>query len=240
VLSQHDGCRSAVALLLKAALIQVSDYRLLGASGLSTQLQIVDNAKYLGLTISKNLSWNNHVNNITKKANSTLAFLRRNIRNCPQRAKIQAYNTFVRPSLEYASTVWDPHTQANINKVESIQRRAARFVTNNYDPRASVTTLLQDLNWPTLQHRRQLAKLIMMYRITYHLIEIPSITYLIPSRSGTRGHNIRYLQPSTRVLAYQYSFFPSTIRLWNNLPQTLVSSGSIDTFRHSLTNTSLP
>jgi hypothetical protein len=73
----------------------------------------------------------------------------------------------------------------------------------------------------------------MMYRITYHLIEIPSITYLIPSRSGTRGHNIRYLQPSTRVLAYQYSFFPSTIRLWNNLPQTLVSSGSIDIFRHS-------
>jgi hypothetical protein len=50
--------------------------------------------------------------------------------------------------LIYASTVWDPHTQANINKVESIQRRAARFVTYNYDPRASVTTLLQDLNWP--------------------------------------------------------------------------------------------
>jgi hypothetical protein len=61
------------------------------------QLQIVDNAKYLGLTISKNLSWNNHVNNITKKANSILAFLRRNIRNFPQRAKTQAYNTFVRP-----------------------------------------------------------------------------------------------------------------------------------------------
>jgi hypothetical protein len=69
----------------------------------------------------------------------------------------QAYNTFVRPSLKYASTVWDPHTQANINKVESIQRRAARFATNNYDPRANVTTLLQDLNWPTLQHRHQLA-----------------------------------------------------------------------------------
>ena len=97
------------------------------------QLQIVDNAKYLGVTISKNLSWNNHLNIITKKANSTLAFLRRNIRNCPQRAKTQAYNTLVRPSLEYAYHVWDPHTgtQANINKVESIQRRAARFVTNN-------------------------------------------------------------------------------------------------------------
>ena len=178
------------------------------------QLQIVDNAKYLGLTISKNLSWNNHVNNITKKANSTLAFLRRNIQNCPQRTKTQAYNTFVRPSLEYASTVWDPHTQANINKVESIQRRVARFVTNNYDPRA-IDPVLQHYyktsTGPSYEHRRQLAKLIMMYRITYHLIQIPSITCLIPSRSGTRGHNIGYLQPSTRVLAYQYSF-PSTIR----------------------------
>jgi hypothetical protein len=206
----------------------------------ANNFQIVDNAKYLGFIISKNLSWNNHVNNITKKSNSTLDFLRRNIRKCPQRAKTQAYNTFVRPSLEYAPTVWDPHTPANINKVESIQCRAPRFVTNNYDPRASVTTLLHDLNWPTIQHRRQLAKLIMMYRITYHLIEIPSITYLIPSRSGTRGHNIRYIQPSTRVLANQYSLFPSTIRLWNNLPQTIVSSGSIDIFRHSLTNTSHP
>jgi hypothetical protein len=103
-----------------------------------------------------------------------------------------------------------------------------------------VTDKLYHIMLYQVQHRRQLAKLIMMYRITYHLIEIPSITYLIPSRSGTRGHNIRYLQPSTRVLAYQYSFFPSTIRLWNNLPQTLVSSGSIDIFRHSLTNTSLP
>jgi hypothetical protein len=76
----------------------------------------------------------------------------------------------VRPRYLALSTIWSclPY----INKVESIQRRAARFITNNYDPRASVTTLLQDLNWPTLQHRRQLAKLIMMYRITYHLIEI--------------------------------------------------------------------
>jgi hypothetical protein len=109
--------------------------------------------------------------------------------------------SWVRPALEYASTVWDPHTQANINKVESIQRRAARFVTNNYDPRSSVTTLLQDLNWPTLQHRRQLAKLIMMYRITYHLIEIPSITYLIPSRSGTRHIQVMVVQMCCRPVS---------------------------------------
>ena len=132
-----------------------------------------------------------------------------------------------------------PHTDKT-----SIKQRASNAELPDSSP--TTTTLepvLQhyyNLNWPTLQHRRQLAKLIMMYRITYHLIEIPYITYFIPSRSGARGHNIRYLQPSIRVIAYQYPFFPSAIRLWNNLPQTLVSSGSIDIFRHSLTNTSPP
>ena len=45
---------------------------------------------------------------------------------CSQDSKEQAYKTFVRPTLEYASTVWDPHTARNINAVEMVQRRAAR------------------------------------------------------------------------------------------------------------------
>ena len=165
------------------------------------QLQIVDNAKYLGLTISKNLSWNNHVNNITKKANSTLAFLRRNIRNCPQRAKTQAYNTFVRPSLEYASTVWDPHTQANINKVESIQRRAARFVTNNYEPRASVTR--PQLAHPTTQTPTSQ---------THH-----DVPYYLPSHRNT----IYYLSHSIQI-RYKRTQHP--------IPTTFNQSASISIF----------
>ena len=53
-------------------------------------------SKYLGLTISSNLSWSKHVNNISNKANSTMAFLRQNIRSASQQAKCTAYKTFVR------------------------------------------------------------------------------------------------------------------------------------------------
>ena len=66
-------------------------------------------SKFLGVTISGNLSWSKLVNNISKKANSTMAFLRRNIRSASQQAKSTAYKTFVKPTLEYASTVWTPH-----------------------------------------------------------------------------------------------------------------------------------
>ena len=52
------------------------------------------------------------------------------------------------PILEYASPVWDPHTQCNINDIESVQRRAARFVSNDYSRTNSVTSMIQALNWP--------------------------------------------------------------------------------------------
>ena len=68
-------------------------------------LQTVKQAKYLGATISSDLSWNQHVDNTVsvKKATNTLNFLRRNIRDCPPRVKEQCYKSLVRPIMEYAS-----------------------------------------------------------------------------------------------------------------------------------------
>ena len=71
-------------------------------------LEEVDSAKYLGLSIHKTLSWNKHIDNIAKKANSTRAFLQRNIKNCPSETKALCYQTLVRPLMEYSSTIWDP------------------------------------------------------------------------------------------------------------------------------------
>ena len=66
-------------------------------------LKYVKSAKYLGVTIDNKLTWNSHVDNICKKANSTRAFLQRNTRMCPRHIKARCYTTYVRPTLEYAS-----------------------------------------------------------------------------------------------------------------------------------------
>jgi hypothetical protein len=93
-------------------------------------LNQTDSAKYLGINIHKSLSWDNHIDKITKKANSTLAFLGRNVRRCPTTIKAQCYATLVRPTLEYAFSIWSPSKKDSINKVEAVQRRAARFLTS--------------------------------------------------------------------------------------------------------------
>ena len=71
-------------------------------------LEAVDNAKYLGLSISKDLNWNAHISSITAKANRTLGFVKRNVKTRNEETKELAYKTMVRPQVEYASSVWTP------------------------------------------------------------------------------------------------------------------------------------
>jgi hypothetical protein len=73
-------------------------------------LQRVDSHPYLGVEIDNKLTWSTHIKNTVKKANKVLGFLRRNFWFCTAEVKICTYNMLVRPILEYASIVWDPHT----------------------------------------------------------------------------------------------------------------------------------
>ena len=95
-------------------------------------LKVAKYGKYSGVTLSEKLSWKEHVDAATKKANNSLAFLSRNLSSCPRNIKAQCYETIVRPTLEYTSTVWDLFTKRNIKKVEAVQRRAPRFSFSYY------------------------------------------------------------------------------------------------------------
>ena len=125
-------------------------------------LTVTKAGKYLGITISNNLSWNAHVNATVKKANNSLAFLRRNLARCPKDVKAQSYQTMVRPILEYASTSWDPYTVTNIQQLEAVQRRAARFVCGDYKTTSSPSQMIAELGREPLQTRRANAKLVMI------------------------------------------------------------------------------
>ncbi|XP_071172211.1 uncharacterized protein [Mytilus edulis] len=202
-------------------------------------LEVVKNAKYLGLNISHNLSWNYHIGTVTKKENNINSFLRRNISSCPNTIKAQCYTTLVRPIMEYACVIWDPITQNNIRQLEMVQRRSARFVTGDYRTTSSVTRILKDLQWIELQERRKSVKTIMLYRIIHHLVVKPPEQYLIPRGVAltTRGHDTRFLLPYSRIQNHQQSFFPSAIRLWNELPSAVITASTVEGFKDSLQTT---
>ena len=202
-------------------------------------LEEVDSAKYLGVTIHHKLRWNEHISNIRTKANRTLGFIKRNLNGCKPQIKSMAYQTMVRPTLEYASTVWDPHHQVHIRALEGIQRRAARFVTNNYRDRTPgcMTTMVQELNWETLQQRRKTSRLVMMFKICHGLVDIERSTYLTPGDSRTRGA-MKFLQPTATREVYNSSYSPRIIRDWNGIPSSLRTAKNIEAFRMLLSQES--
>ena len=97
-----------------------------------TSLESVQHTRYLGVTISDDLRWNRLVADLTGRANKLRGLLRRNLSTCDTRVKEAAYLGLIRPLLEYASQAWDPYTDNLSNEIEKIQRRAARFVTSDY------------------------------------------------------------------------------------------------------------
>ena len=192
-------------------------------------LGTVSQAKYLGLTITSDLRWNAHINSNSLKANRSLGFLRRNLKVSSIQIK-----TFVRPIFENSCTVWDPYTATQINKLKMIQRRAARYVLHRHHDTSSVTNMLQTLRWRSLSDRRNDAKLCMIYKIINGLVSIPANKYLIPVNTVTRKqHSLYYLIPHSRCNYHLYSFLPSTIRLWNSLPQH-VNKNSLDSFKSNI------
>ena len=84
-------------------------------------LTLVNSAKYLGVTIDNRLNWGAHCNAVCNKANSTLAFLQRNLQGCPKSVKEKCVNTFVRLTLEYVCSIWDPHFS---NQIENLEKKA--------------------------------------------------------------------------------------------------------------------
>ena len=68
--------------------------------------------------------------------------IRCNIKKAPKLVKEQIYWTLIRPQLKYASMVWSPWLRQDFIELEKVQRRAARFVHNNYWPLASVTQMI--------------------------------------------------------------------------------------------------
>ena len=79
--------------------------------------------------------------------------------------KETAYTTLVRPKLQYDCSTWDPHYQKDKAAIEGVLRKAARFVTGNYDRTASVTGMLQNLKWGTLETMRIHIRLSVMYKV---------------------------------------------------------------------------
>ena len=224
----------------------------------NTILKSVPRNPYLGLMISEDLKWNAHINIICGKASSTLGFLRRNLRHCSRSCRKNAYLSLVRSTLEYGAIVWDPFLQGDIDRVERVQRRAARFICQDYRSRTpgSISSMLKDLDLQTLQARRKELRLTFLYKVVDGLVPAMPASNFVEAKT-IRKRRIRATRYSDyecnnaiqkfetnnsrclnliqcRTPIYQNSFFPRTVIDWNHLEDSVVSAATVEAFRKTM------
>ena len=192
-------------------------------------IPIHDDHTHLGLTFSKDLRFHTHVNDICKKVNKTLIPLYPIAQYIPRDILDQIYKTYARPHFDLYDTVYDGHiTVHDTHRLETLQNRAGRLVTGALF-RTSTDKLLQELGWDKLRTRRHIHKLTLYHTFNDSHNATPNyIKSIMPAtRVQSTGKTLRNasshtIQP-TRTTSYQSSFFPSTGKHWNRLPQSLRS-----------------
>ena len=187
-------------------------------------LEEVSKAKYLGVTINNKLTWRDHISTISRKANSTLGFLQRNLFDSKKNIKEKCYKSYVRPTLEYGSAVWDPHFKKDINELEHIQKRAQKFIDRN-----SYKKDESGQKFETLEERRKKNKLLLFHKGQREQARLPLEGLIKNPRKPSK-----FTLPQSRIDSHLYSFVPSTLRLWNNLRSPVKSVSSVDVFKSLL------
>ena len=196
-------------------------------------LERVEIFKYLGVLLKSNLSWSDHIAMVCSKARKLLGLLYRQFYNHATPSTIkQLYLSLIRPHLEYAAPLWDPHLQKDVDALEGVQKFAMKLITRKWDQ--GYAQLMQIVDLPSLQDRRLHLKLQHMFRIIHGLCDFPSIFHESTSYCERRARSHLLHQPFARTNAFFYSFVPSGAAAWNHLTEEQVTASSLQTFKRLL------
>ena len=193
--------------------------------------------KDIGVIIDEKLSFEAHISEKVKKANSMFAVIRRTFQHLEEKNFIPLYKALVRSHLDYASAVWFPYKEKHSELIEGVQRRATKQIPGmknlTYEER------LRKLKLPTLKYRRHRGDMIELYKITTGKYD-PEITDFIrwrkdySARTNARGNSHKLFAQRPKLDLRKYSFTVRATNIWNSLPDHIASSKTTNTFKNRL------
>lgn len=190
--------------------------------------------KDIGVIIDNRLAFSDHLAEKINKANKIVGIIRRTFISLDMEVFKHLYTALVRPHLEYANQVWCPRLVKDIEAVENVQRRATKLVPNlnalSYEER------LKKLELPTLAYRRSRGDMIETYKILSGKYDEECSEDIIQLReeSATRGHPKKIYKRRTRLNIRKYSFSNRIVDNWNELPDLVIESDTVEKFERNL------
>ena len=192
--------------------------------------------KILGIHDDHNLTWHNHFKFLSKKISSYLWLLSKIRTNVSIDHRLLFYNAYIKPHFDYCSMIWSNSSNANINKVTKLQRRACKIsLGHEY---SDLNGALEKLKMLSFDQSVFLSKAKMMYKIHNNLV--PSYLHeLFLMRDITLDNttaNLRsvtsrnYIVPQAKCNLFKGSLSYSGVMVWNSIPVSIKGSNSLPYF----------
>ena len=196
----------------------------------------VSECKTLGVTVDQHLSWKSNTENICKKITSGISALRRVKDFVDKQTLLSVYNAIVRPYFDYCCEVWDVFGETQSKRLQKLQNRAARLITNMTND-VDHSLALQALGWETLEVERKKAKAKMIYKLLNNMGP-QSQTYL-PIKVDMTNYNLQNISntlclPQPRTNYLKKSFMYDVPFLWNSIPKEIKESKSLSSFHKKI------
>ena len=200
-------------------------------------LQVVQGTKHLGVYIDNTLDWKNHIQEITKKISRSLGLLKYAKRFLPLESLKDIYTSIIDPHFRYCCAVWGVCGLTEIQKLQKLQNRAARIITDsNYD--APSKPLIETLGWMTIEKLIQRERLVMVFK-SVNGLSPQYLSELFVTSSTNACYNLRRTTTDLRLPKKlssngQKSFSFRGAALWNSLPSESKQASNLLTFKKSI------
>lgn len=192
----------------------------------------VDTQLDLGVTLSSDLKWSAHIVSIVKKANSVLYLVKCAFKDISSELMLNIFKTYIRPLLEYASSVWCPYFVKDIELIEKVQRRATKV------PQAlkflSYEERLLKLGITTLKERRDRGDLIETYKVISGYYSCPVNIFTFNQNVQLRGHSFKLVLERCNKLPRKNFLCNRVHKRWNSLPASIVGKPNTNLFKSAL------
>jgi len=193
------------------------------------------NEKDLGVFIDKELKFHSHISKAVSKASRMLGLIRATFTCLDTSTVPKLYSTLVRPHLEYGNVIWHPRFRGDKLEIEKVQRRATKLIPElrhlPYEER------IRHLKLPSLEHRRRRGDMIQTFKILNGIDRIDQHMFFpMTNKSTTRGHSQKIAKKHSKLSMRQTVFSQRVVNDWNSLPEIVINSPSLNTFKSSLDN----
>jgi Reverse transcriptase (RNA-dependent DNA polymerase)/Endonuclease-reverse transcriptase len=194
--------------------------------------------KILGITITQDLKWNVQTEIVRSKAAKLLGFLSRTLHSARPNAKRTIYLSLVKSVLMYGSPAWHPTSKSNIAKLEVIQSRATRFITNRGD--CSRAERLAMCGISSLDNSYKESDVIFLKKMFMNAVDMDPLSRIqLRYRPARYGKGVGLSPPFARTTQYQNGFFCRAVKLFNSLEVEIRQQDNLNSFKNLVRHTFL-